>query len=68
MAADLTFEVTGLRGEQIVNVQSLPEGWWVKDVRVGGQPALDGFDFGNGRTFAGVEIVLSSRPTGLAGA
>ncbi len=67
VAKDLTFEVSGLRGEQVLSVQSMPEGWWVKDVRVGGQPALDGFDFGHGKTFAGVEIVISTRPTGLAG-
>ncbi len=66
-AADLTFEVTGLRGEQVLTVQSLPEGCWIKDIRVAGQPALDGFDYGNGRTFTGVEIVVSTRPTGLRG-
>ncbi len=67
VAADLTFEMSGLRGEQVLAVQSLPEGAWVKDIRVAGQPALDGFDFGNGRTFTGVEIVISTRPTGLTG-
>ena len=67
VADDLSFEITGLRGLQVLSVQSLPEGWWIKDVRVGGQSALDGFDFGGGRAFSGVEIVLSGRPTGLAG-
>ncbi len=64
---DLTFEVSGLRGSQVLYVPMLPEGWWVKDVRVEGQSVVDGFDFGLGRTFTGVEIVVSARPTGLTG-
>jgi hypothetical protein len=67
MAADQTFEVSGLRGQQALSVQGLPEGWWVKDVRVAGESALDGFDFGQSRAFTGVEIVISTRPTGLTG-
>ncbi|MGV3518688.1 carboxypeptidase regulatory-like domain-containing protein [Luteitalea sp.] len=67
MAADQTFEVSGLRGQQALSVQGLPEGWWVKDVRVAGESALDGFDFGQSRAFTGVEIVVSTRPTGLTG-
>lgn len=62
-----TFELSGVRGLQALRFQSLPEGWWVKDVRVAGQQALDGFDFGNGQAFTGVEVVLSSKPTGLIG-
>lgn len=67
VAPDLTFEITGLRGEQALTLQSLPEGWWVKDVRVSGQSALDGFDFGQGRALNGVELIVSTRLTGLAG-
>lgn len=67
MSADQTFEVTGLRGEQAFTVQGLPEGWWVKDVKVAGESALDGFDFGQAKAFSGVEILLSTRPTGLTG-
>ena len=48
-------------------MQGLPEGWWVKEVRVSGQSALDGFDFGTSKAFTGVEIVLSARMTGLTG-
>lgn len=65
--ADLTFEITGLRGEQTIGVGNLPEGWWIRDVRVGGQSALEGYDFGHGRTFTGLEIVVSTQPTGVAG-
>jgi hypothetical protein len=67
IAPDRTFQVAGLRGSQVFSVEGLPEGWWLKDVRVGGQSAIDGFDFGSGRALAGVEIVLSGAPTGLAG-
>jgi hypothetical protein len=67
MNADQTFEVTGLRGEQAFSVQGLPEGWWIKDVKVSGESALEGFDFGQGKAFSGVEILLSTRPTGLTG-
>lgn len=64
---ELTFEVAGLRGEQVFSLQGLPEGWWIKDVRVAGQSALDGYDFGQGKSFSGVEIVVSTQPTGLVG-
>lgn len=64
---DLALEIAGLRGVQVLNLLSLPEGWWIKEVRVGGQDALLGFDFGAGRAFTDVEIVVSARATGLAG-
>ncbi len=64
---DLTFEISGLRGEQTIGVGNLPDGWWVRDVRVGGQSALEGYDFGHGRAFTGLEIVVSTQPTGIAG-
>jgi hypothetical protein len=67
VAPDLTFELVGMRGEQVIAVQGLPEGWWVKDVRVAGQEARDGFDFGQGKAVSGVEIVISTRRTGLSG-
>lgn len=67
VAQDLTFTMAGLRGSSILILTNLPEGWWVKDVRVGGQPALDGFDFGSGRTLAAVDIIVSGSPSGLTG-
>jgi hypothetical protein len=66
-AADLSFEMKGVRGTQMLSVQGLPEGWWTKELRVAGQVVTDGFDFGNGRTVSGVEIVVSGLPTGLTG-
>jgi len=67
VAPDLSFTVDGLRGHQVLSVQGLPEGWWVKDVRISGQSSVDGFDFGVARSFASVEIVVSGRITGLTG-
>ena len=64
---DLTFDVIGLRGTQVLNIPLLPEGWWIKDVRLGGQSIFDGHDFGSARAFSGIEIVVSGRPTGLTG-
>ncbi len=64
---DMTFELVGVRGEQALGVMVLPENWWIKDVRVAGQSAVDGYDFGSGRSVTGVEIVVSGRPTGLSG-
>jgi hypothetical protein len=67
VASDLSFTVSGLRGTQVLSLQGLPEGWWVKDIRVSGESGIDGFDFGATKAFAGVEIVVSGRVTGLTG-
>lgn len=64
---DLTFDVVGLRGTQMLTVSMLPENWWVKDVRLNGQSIFDGYDFGSGQSFSGVEIIVSGRATGLVG-
>lgn len=64
---DMTFDVVGLRGSQALSIPMLPEGWWVKDVKLAGQSIFDGHDFGSGRSFTGLEIVVSGRPTGLTG-
>ncbi len=64
---DLSFELVGVRGTQVLGINLLPEGWWLKDVRLAGQSIADGFDFGSARAFSGAEIVVSTRPTGLTG-
>lgn len=64
---ELTFDVVGLRGLQMLTVPLLPEDWWVKDVRLDGQSVYEGHDFASGRAFTGVEIVISGRPTGIQG-
>jgi hypothetical protein len=67
VAADLSFIVSGLRGNLVLSLLGVPEGWWIKDIRIGGQSALDGFDFGVSKAFAGVEVVVSGSATGLTG-
>lgn len=67
VAPDQTVEVFGLRGRQVLHVSGLPTGWWIKTVRVGGSDALLGFEFGNGKAFTDLEIIVSAQPSGLAG-
>ncbi len=64
---DLTIRVSGLVGHQMLRLSGLPRGWWVKDVRINGQDAFAGYDFGNSQRLAGLEIVVSDRAVGLAG-
>lgn len=64
---DLTLSIGGLRGQQSLFVNGLPRGWWVKSVRINGQNAIDGFDFGSGRTWTGLEIVVNDRPSSIGG-
>jgi protocatechuate 3,4-dioxygenase beta subunit len=67
VAEDLTVRVTGLHGAQVLMLSGLPRGWWVKAVRVGGTDALQGFDFGTGRSLTGLEIVVNNRPVSIGG-
>ena len=67
VAPDLSFTVSGLRGNQVLSLQGLPEGWWIKDILVSGQSVIEGFDYGASKAFSGVEIVVSARVTGLTG-
>ena len=64
---DLSISISGLRGPQLLHVNGLPRGWWVKAIRVNGQDALDGFDFGSGRAWPGLEIVVNDRPSSIGG-
>lgn len=64
---DYTVSLGGLRGLQTLYLNGLPRGWWVKAVRVNGQNAFDGFDFGSGRTWTGLEIVVNNRPASIGG-
>lgn len=64
---DLSVRVTGLRGSQRLSLTGLPRGWWLKSVRVNGQDALEGLDFGTGRQWTGLELVLNNRPAFIGG-
>lgn len=64
---DLTFELAGVHGPALLRLGNAPEVWWTRTVRVGRVDATDGFDFGAGRTIVGVEIVVSTKGSGLRG-
>lgn len=64
---DLTFELVGVRGPSVLRIGNAPAGWWTRAVRVGGVDATDGHDFGVARTVVDVELVVSTRPSGLRG-
>lgn len=64
---DRSIHVGGLTGHRVLRVSGLPRGWWVKAVRIDGQDALLGFDYGVGQAFTGLEIVVSDRPSRLVG-
>jgi hypothetical protein len=64
---DLTVRMAGLRGTQRLALTGLPRGWWVKSVRVNGQDALEGLDFGTGRQWTGLEVVVNNRPAFIGG-
>lgn len=65
--ADLGLSLSGLRDELILSVMGLPRGWWVKAVRLAGKDITDGFDFGAGRQWTGLEIVVNDRPASIGG-
>jgi len=64
---DLTFELVGVRGSAVLRIGNAPTGWWTRAVRVGRLDVTDGHDFGVARTIADVELVVSTRPSGLRG-
>jgi hypothetical protein len=64
---NFSVRMSGLRGEQVLSLTGLPRGWWVKSIRIGGQNALRGFDFGTGRKLTGLEIVVNNRPASIGG-
>lgn len=65
--ADLGLSLSGLRDELVLSVMGLPRGWWVKAVRLAGKDITDGFDFGAGRQWTGLEIVVNDRPASIGG-
>jgi hypothetical protein len=64
---DLTFELLGVRGPAVLRIGNAPAGWWTRTVRVGRVDATEGYDFGIARTVADVELVVSTKPSGLRG-
>jgi len=66
---DGRFYLTGLHGPMRFSATSLPDGWYLKSVTIGGADVTDvPFDFGSvAQTLEGAEIVLSTKGATIAG-
>jgi hypothetical protein len=68
MKANWSFAITNIWGPQIVRTIRLPEGWGLKEVRVLGEDYTDRpIDFDTLRPTDFIQVILTSRPSGLAG-
>jgi protocatechuate 3,4-dioxygenase beta subunit len=66
--ADGTFELRGLSGTRSVRAANLPPGWMLKSVRVNGDDVTDtGIEFKPGEAVTGLEVVVTSKVTEVAG-
>lgn len=64
---DWTFEIPGLIGQHRFGVASLPEGWGVRSIRLGGRDIMDQpLDF-NGKDIDDVVVQLTQRLTTVTG-
>jgi len=65
---DWTFELGRLHGARLIRLTRLPRGWVLKSVRLGGRDITDtGIVFTGTEDVAGIQIVLSDRPTTITG-
>jgi hypothetical protein len=65
---DGTFELKNLMGSRDLHVRTMPVGWHVRSITIGGRDVLDiPLEFKGGEDFAGVEIVLAKEATRLEG-
>nr|MBA2354758.1 carboxypeptidase regulatory-like domain-containing protein [Acidobacteriota bacterium] len=67
VSPDLSFEMRGVRGRVQLRLVGVPEGWWTRAVRQGGTDATDAVEIGSASVIAGVELVVSTKPTALRG-
>jgi hypothetical protein len=68
IAADGSFELTGLTGTVGLTVMGAPSGWSIKSVRFGGRDVYDtGVEVPMGRAATGAEIVMTQDETRLTG-
>jgi hypothetical protein len=68
VSATGTFEMSGLVGPQVIRVERLPEGWFVKSIRANGRDVTDtAIDF-RGSEQTVVQVVLTNRVSELSGA
>ena len=64
-----TFEINGLAGPRIFRVTNLPAGWVLKAIRLNGADITDtGIDIRPNEPVTGLEVVLTSKSTEVAGA
>ena len=64
-----TFELDSLVGGHILRVASLPRGWVLKRVTFNGDDITDrGLEFKAGQDVEGIEIEVTNKATGIAGA
>jgi hypothetical protein len=62
------FEVTAPPGPTLLRFAILPNGWQLKAVRLNSLDVTDGgLDLPSDQTLEGVELVISNRPSGIAG-
>jgi hypothetical protein len=68
---DFTFELTGLSDRRLIRAgvgQGMSTGWWVKAVLHDGEDITDsGMEFTPGRTYEGLQIILTQKATDLSG-
>ena len=64
-----TFEIKGLAGARIFRVANLPAGWVLKAILIDGTDITDtGIEIKPNEPVAGIEVVLTSKTTEVAGA
>jgi protocatechuate 3,4-dioxygenase beta subunit len=68
VTADGTFEIKGLGGRRVFRVSNLPAGWVLKAVRLNGTDITDeGLDIRPNEPVTGLEVVLTTKRTEIAG-
>jgi hypothetical protein len=68
IAADGSFALRNLSGTRLIRVEGLPKGWMLKSVLANGVDVTDtGIDFKGGEAQAGIDVVLTSKVTGITG-
>lgn len=67
---DYTFELTGLSERRLIraNVNGQPLSWYLKAVMLDGEDVTDsGIEFTPGRSYDGLQVILSQKTTDLSG-
>jgi Carboxypeptidase regulatory-like domain len=63
-----TFELTGLVGPQVLRVDRLPEGWFLKSIRANGTDVTDTTLEFRGSEVVSAQVVLTNRVSEISGA